>query len=113
MSMSQTIELPDDHRIARSELLQQAEPFRPLASGLRDLLAEEVLTARLLERVELQFKMLISGRNPRIPDLHHHDAPAVGLLRKRYRKTIHLCEILLQWLEPMPFAPGNVCAKLR
>jgi hypothetical protein len=46
-------------------------------SGARDLLAEHPLAARLRERVELQVHVLILGRNPRISDLHHREAPAV------------------------------------
>src|SRR5882724_4587488 len=78
-------------------------------SGPRDLLAEQPLAARPREGVELQVHVLIFGRNPRVSDLHHHDFPTVRLLCKRYRKTIHFCEILLPRLEPTPCTRGPRC----
>jgi hypothetical protein len=68
---SYTIELPYDYGIAFSELIEHSEKLGRSPARPRGLFSEDPLTARLLERFELQLQVLIPGGYPRVPDLHH------------------------------------------
>jgi hypothetical protein len=79
-------------RIAIAELFEHALKLGPCAAGAGDLLAEDLLTVRLSEGLQLSVQVLIQGRHPRIADVHNL-ASGCG---KKPRKTMKFCQGILQ-----------------
>jgi hypothetical protein len=66
----QTVELPHDQRVAAASEFQRVAQGWSIRYRARHLLDENLATSSFSERVPLQGKILVNGRNPRVADQH-------------------------------------------
>lgn len=65
---AEAIQSPDDERVAGGEELEAGVELRAVLERPGADVVEHATTAGLLERVELQFNVLLVGRNTRVAD---------------------------------------------
>jgi len=75
----QTVELPDDQRVAAAREFEGVVQGRPIRDRTRHLFGENPLAPCFGERVPLQGEILVDGRNPRVADQHRFRRDVAGI----------------------------------
>ena len=65
---AEPVEPPHHERVARAQLLEYRRQLRPLGQRARGLIREDPLDPRRLQRVVLQRRILLEGRDPRVAE---------------------------------------------
>jgi len=68
--LRQTVKLPHDQRVAAARESEGVMQSRAIRDRTRHLLGENPLTPSLGQRVAVQGKILVDGRNPRVANQH-------------------------------------------